>query len=138
MRVLTVRVDCFKELLELLLGECLQLAVGHRRRDVNTVHLSVVVPAADNHTHSHSSSLLDSRLVCLHSAPRTDRWQKDWQLIRFQGPATQLQLIRPIGAEGLNRRGPAGSCRLFLGPGFRLAARWNRLGETVKMRKTRG
>ena len=28
--------------------------------------------------------------------------------------------------------------RLFLGPGFRLAARWNRLGETVKMRKKRG
>ena len=29
-------------------------------------------------------------------------------------------------------------CRLFLGPGFRLAARWNRLGETVKTRKKRG
>ena len=28
-------------------------------------------------------------------------------------------------------------CRLFLGPGFRLAARWNRLGETVKTRKKR-
>ena len=26
-------------------------------------------------------------------------------------------------------------CRLFLGPGFRLAARWNRLGEPVKTRK---
>ena len=25
--------------------------------------------------------------------------------------------------------------RLFLGPGFRLGARWNRLGETVKTRK---
>ena len=48
------------------------------------------------------------------------------------------QVIRPIGAEGLDRRGPAGSCRLFLGPGFRLAARWNRLGETVKTRKKRG
>ena len=47
------------------------------------------------------------------------------------------QLIRHIGAEGLNRRGPAGSCRLFLGPGFRLGARWNRLGETVKTRKKR-
>ena len=33
------------------------------------------------------------------------------------------QLIRPIGAEGLNRRPPAGACRLFRGPGFRLAAR---------------
>ena len=28
-------------------------------------------------------------------------------------------------------------CRLFLGPGFRLAARWNRLGQTVKTRKKR-
>ena len=46
-------------------------------------------------------------------------------------------MIRPIGAEGLDRRGPAGSCRLFLGPGFRLGARWNRLIETVKTRKKR-
>ena len=30
------------------------------------------------------------------------------------------------------------SCRLFLGPGFRLGARWNRLGEPVKTRKKRG
>ena len=48
-----------------------------------------------------------------------------------------FQVIPPIGAEGLDRRGPAGSCRLFLGPGFRLAARWNRLVETVKTRKKR-
>ena len=27
--------------------------------------------------------------------------------------------------------------RLFLGPGFRLGARWTRLGEAVKTRKTR-
>ena len=47
------------------------------------------------------------------------------------------QVIRHIGAQGLDRRGPAGSCRLFLGPGFRLAARWNRLVETVKTRKKR-
>ena len=47
------------------------------------------------------------------------------------------QVIPPIGAEGLSRRPPAGSCRLFLGPGFRLAARWNRLVETVKTRKKR-
>ena len=47
------------------------------------------------------------------------------------------QVIRHIGAEGLDRRGPAGSCRLFLGPGFRLGARWNRLVETVKTRKKR-
>ena len=33
------------------------------------------------------------------------------------------QVIRPTGAERLNRRPPVGSCRLFLGPGFRLAAR---------------
>ena len=50
----------------------------------------------------------------------------------------KLQVIPPIGAEGLDRRGPAGSCRLFLGPGFRLGARWNRLVETVKTRKKRG
>ena len=48
-----------------------------------------------------------------------------------------LQVIRHIGAEGLDRRGPAGSCRLFLGPGFRLGACWNRLVETVKTRKKR-
>ena len=48
-----------------------------------------------------------------------------------------LQLIRPIGAEGLSRRPPAGSCRPFLGPGFRLGARWNGLGETVKTHKKR-
>ena len=29
-------------------------------------------------------------------------------------------------------------CRLFLVPGFRLVARWNRLVETVKTRKKRG
>ena len=34
-------------------------------------------------------------------------------------------------------RGSLPSCRLFLGPGFRLGARWNRLGETVKTRKKR-
>ena len=28
-------------------------------------------------------------------------------------------------------------CRLFLGPGFWLVARWNRLGEAVKTRKKR-
>ena len=52
-------------------------------------------------------------------------------------PPHPYQLIRPIGAEGLDRRGPAGSCRLFLGPGVRLGARWNRLVETVKTRKKR-
>ena len=34
-----------------------------------------------------------------------------------------VQVIPPVGAEGLDRRGPAGSCRLFLGPGIRLGAR---------------
>ena len=29
-------------------------------------------------------------------------------------------------------------CRLFLGPGFRLAARWNRLVKTGKTREKRG
>ena len=32
---------------------------------------------------------------------------------------------------------PVVSCRLFLGPGFRLGARWNRLIKTVKTRKKR-
>ena len=35
----------------------------------------------------------------------------------------KLQVIRLIAAEGLSRRPPAGPCRLFLGPGFRLGAR---------------
>ena len=48
-----------------------------------------------------------------------------------------LQVIPPIGAEGLDRRPPAGARRLFLGPGFRLGARWNRLVKTVKTRKKR-
>ena len=48
------------------------------------------------------------------------------------------QVIRHIGAQGLDRRRPAGSCRLFVGPGFRLGARWNRLVETVKTRKKWG
>ena len=47
------------------------------------------------------------------------------------------EVIRHIGAQGLDRRGPVGSCRLFLGPGFRLGARWNRLVETVKTLKKR-
>eukprot|EP01045_Picozoa_sp_COSAG04_P024860 COSAG04_NODE_3172_length_3091_cov_1.249332_2_plen_235_part_00 len=46
-----------------------------------------------------------------------------------------------VSIWGVERRGrvlgPWPSCRLFLGPGFRLAARWNRLGETVKTRKKR-
>ena len=53
------------------------------------------------------------------------------------GLAALLQVIRLIGAEGLSRRPPVGACRLFLGPGFRLAACWNRLVETVKTRKKR-
>ena len=56
---------------------------------------------------------------------------------RLSCKAPNLQVIPPIGAEGLNRRPPAGACRLFLGPGFRLGARWNRLVETVKTRKKR-
>ena len=59
-----------------------------------------------------------------------------WRMSRAS--SLLLQVIPPIGAEGLSRRPPAGPCRLFLGPGFRLAARWNRLGETVKTRKKRG
>ena len=36
------------------------------------------------------------------------------------------------------RRTLTARVRLSLGPGFRLGARWNRLGETVKTRKKRG
>ena len=62
-----------------------------------------------------------------------------WAARSWLAPAREYldQLIRPIGAEGLDRRGPAGSCRLFLGPGLRLGARWNRLVETVRTRKER-
>ena len=73
---------------------------------------------------------------------QSDQWQCHDYYPQFQFNDTQNltvprnQVIRPIGAEGLDRRGPAGSCRLFLGPGFRLAARWNRLVETVNAQKT--
>ena len=39
------------------------------------------------------------------------------------GNCSKRKVIRPIGAQGLDRRGPAGSCRLFLGTGIRLGAR---------------
>ena len=42
------------------------------------------------------------------------------------------------GAERRAEFSPLGSRRLFLGPGLRLGARWNRLGKTVKTRKKRG
>ena len=77
--------------------------------------------------------------VCVNTTSTLDR-RRVLAVIAFNrdliGPAAP-QVIPPIGAEGLSRRPPAGSCRLFLGPGFRLPARWNRLGETVKMRKKR-
>ena len=51
----------------------------------------------------------------------------------------ELQVKVGTTACSLNRRrAPVRSCRLFLRPGFRLAARWNRLVETVKTRKKRG
>jgi len=52
-------------------------------------------------------------------------------------PPSYTQVIRLIGAEGPDRRPPVGACRLFLGPGFRLGPRWNRLVKTVKTRKKR-
>ena len=61
-----------------------------------------------------------------------------WARLDEAGMKRETQVIRHIGAEGLDRRGPVGSCRLFLGPGFRLGDRWNRLVETVKTRKKRG
>ena len=52
------------------------------------------------------------------------------------------QVILPTAPGGLRKQGGVRSswstCRLFLGPGFRLGARWNRLVETVKTRKRRG
>ena len=54
-------------------------------------------------------------------------------------PLLAAQLILPpasgVSNEGVLPSWP--SCRLFLDPGFRLAARWNRLVETVKTRKRR-
>ena len=69
--------------------------------------------------------------------PEVIEWPLAGAIAAGNLPTMRAQLIRPIGAEGLNRRPPAGSCRLFLGPGYRLAARWNRLVETVKTRKQR-
>ena len=60
-----------------------------------------------------------------------------WHQVSETPAAVSLQLIRLIGAEGLDRRPPVGACRLFLGTGFRLGACWNRLVETVKTRKKR-
>ena len=42
----------------------------------------------------------------------------------IEPPAKSAQVGSPgYATEGLNRRPPAGACRLFLGPGFRLGAR---------------
>ena len=49
-----------------------------------------------------------------------------WVIADYDSETLDLsdpQVIRLIAAEGLNRRPPAGACRLFLGTGFRLAAR---------------
>ena len=75
-------------------------------------------------------------------AAAKQRWKKVKIFARvtamgYSAAVRDAQVIPPIGAEGLSRRPPAGPCRLFLGPGFRLAACWNRLGETVKTRKKR-
>ena len=71
-------------------------------------------------------------------AQEEQKQEKERLLAEAKRDAAARQVIRHIGAEGLDRRGPVGSCRLFLGPGFRLGARWNRLVETVKTRKKRG
>ena len=50
------------------------------------------------------------------------------------------QVIPPLHLVCRTKGGVRNSwppCRLFLGPGFRLGARWNRLGEAVKTRKKR-
>ena len=56
---------------------------------------------------------------------------KDWQ---------DMQVILPP-ASGASNEGPRSRVVVFLppflGPGFRLAARWNHLGETLKTRKKR-
>ena len=54
-----------------------------------------------------------------------------------------LGLLLPTESTHLGCRTKGGvipswpSCRLSLGPGFRLGARWNRLGQAVKTRKKR-
>eukprot|EP01045_Picozoa_sp_COSAG04_P005834 COSAG04_NODE_277_length_18399_cov_3.036066_1_plen_119_part_10 len=84
-------------------------------------------------------SFLDEDLVGRYKAPDGHALERA-SLLRNEAAAASalkprgslelsVQVIPPIGAEGLSRRPPAGACRLFLGPGFRLAARWNRLVE---------
>ena len=82
-----------------------------------------------------------ARALCEAGAdPNIQGGKKQWTALHYAARRSQLpslEVIPPIGAEGLDRSGPAGSRRLFLGPGFQLGARWNRLGETVKTRKKR-
>ena len=62
----------------------------------------------------------------------------DTELNLYGSAADWAQVILPP-APGVSNEGGSSPllppCRLFLGPGFRLAARWNRLVETVKTRK---
>ena len=54
------------------------------------------------------------------------------------GVLLECELALGLGvAGGVSTTVFGTACRLFLGPGFRLAARWNRLGEPVKTRKRR-
>jgi len=137
-------------------------AVGHGVSDSSGKGEMTRVTCKEGDRFAVAADLTNGRLT-IHQAPEhgtsSGRWRKvlDTPTLAgavrlcvccFGGPATvelldlreeiRCQVIRPIGAEGLDRRGPAGSCRLFLGPGFRLGARWNRLVETVKTRKKRG
>ena len=61
-------------------------------------------------------------------------------LLAHTAATSQPQLILWLAA-GASNEGPSSRVLVlvppFLGPGFRLGARWNRLGEPVKTRKKR-
>ena len=52
-------------------------------------------------------------------------------------PSATCRAFRTPGVSPTVETAFGPPCHCFLGPGFRLAARWNRLGETVKMRTKR-
>ena len=63
------------------------------------------------------------------------------RVLHADAAGRSLELVFPVSrswCEVTLRLGSWFPCRLFLGPGFRLGARWNRLVETVKTHKKRG
>ena len=59
------------------------------------------------------------------------------RLVDAPGGALLLLLLHAAAALLQGQCSETLDLPLSLGPGFRLAARWNRLGETVKTRKKR-